>query len=182
MLIDIVVAVLLVLALVKGLRKGLILGIFSFLAFFIGLAAALKLSALAAGYLSESFNISGKWLPFVAFALVFLLVIVLVHLGAKALEGAVKLVLLGWLNKLGGVVLYAFLYLFIFSILLFYADQLQVIKSETKTASMTYGFLQPLGPQLIEALGAVIPWFKNMFGELTSFFDKVGQETPPAKP
>ncbi len=46
MLIDIIVVILLVMAIFKGLRKGLIVAVFSFLAFLIGLAAALKLSTL----------------------------------------------------------------------------------------------------------------------------------------
>ncbi len=53
MIIDIAFALLMVLAIFKGLRKGLILGIFSLLAFLIGLAAALKLSAVVAVYLND---------------------------------------------------------------------------------------------------------------------------------
>ena len=173
MFIDIVVVVILVMALFKGLRKGFILAIFSFLAFIIGLAAAIKLSAMAAAYLGDNLNISQRWLPFIAFLLVFLIVVFLVRLGAKALEGVISMVMLGWANKLGGVLFFALLYLFIFSILLFYATQLSLINSETTTASLTYSYLQPLGPKVIEGLGIVFPFFKNMFAELLQFFEGV---------
>jgi membrane protein required for colicin V production len=171
MLLDIIVLVLLVGALWKGMRNGLILGVFSFLAFIIGLAAAMKLSAVAAEYIGANVSISERWLPIVAFAVVFLIVVLLVRLGAKALEGVVNLATLGWLNKLGGVVFYALIYLFIFSILLFYADQLQLINPDTKEASVSFPVLQPLAPVVIEGLGAVIPFFKDMFAELSAFFD-----------
>ena len=127
-IIDIIVLVLVIVGIYKGWRKGLVLGIFSVLAFIIGLAAAIKLSALVAERLGEATNISQKWLPVLAFATVFLVVAFLVRLGAKALEGVLQLAMLGWLNKLGGVLLYVLLYLFVFSILLFYAQQLQIIK------------------------------------------------------
>jgi membrane protein required for colicin V production len=177
MFIDLVVVVIVVMALFKGLRKGFILAVFSFLAFIIGLAAAIKLSAIAAAYLGDNLNISQRWLPFIAFLLVFLIVVFLVRLGAKALEGVINLAMLGWANKLGGVLFFALLYLFIFSILLFYATQLNLINSETTTASLTYSYLQPLGPRVIEWLGIVFPFFKNMFAELLQFFEGVS----PAK-
>src|SRR5215207_1167989 len=134
MFLDIIVVVLLLWALWKGIRNGLILGVFSFLAFIIGLAAAIKLSAVAAEYIGANVSISGRWLPIVAFSVVFLIVVLLVRLGARALEGVVNLATLGWMNKLGGILLYALVYLFIFSILLFYTDQLQLINPDTKEA------------------------------------------------
>jgi membrane protein required for colicin V production len=180
MFIDLVVVVLLVLALIKGWRKGFIVGVFSFLAFIIGLAAAIKLSAIAADYIGASVNISQRWLPVVAFAVVFLAVVLLVRLGAKALEGVVAVAMLGWANKLGGIVLFALLYLFVFSILLFYVTQVHLINEETAQASVTYSYLQPLGPKVINALGVILPFFKNMFSELLQFFD--GVNVPPASP
>ena len=138
MIIDIIVFFLLVLALFKGWRNGLVLAIFSFLSFIIGLAAALKLSAVVAGYLGDNTSISQRWLPVLAFVLVFFLVVLLVRLGAKAIEGVLQLATLGWLNKLGGIIFYGLLYLFIFSVLLFYAQQLNIIKPQTADVSVTY--------------------------------------------
>ena len=176
MFLDIIVVILLVLALWKGVRNGFILGIFSFLAFIIGLAAAMKLSAVAADYIGQNVSVSERWLPILAFAAVFLLVVLLVRLGAKALESVVELATLGWLNRLGGVVLFALIYLFIFSILLFYADRLELMNPETRAASVSFPFLQPLGPWVIEGLGVVVPFFRDIFSELSAFFDGVGRK------
>ena len=175
MILDIIVVFLLGLALFKGLRKGLIVGVFSFLAFIVGLAAALKLSAVTAEYIGGNVSVSKQWLPILAFVLVFLLVVFLVRLGAKALEGVARLALLGWLNKLGGVVLFSLLYLLVFSVLLFYAESLQLINPTTTAASVTYPFLQPLGPKIMATVGLIIPFFKNMFSQLTQFFDGVSK-------
>lgn len=180
MLVDIIVCILLLLAVFKGLRNGLILALFTFLGFIIGLAAAVKLSAVAADYLGQAVNISQRWLPVVAFVAVFLLVVVLVRLGAKALEGVVQMAMMGWLNRLGGVVLYMLVYIFIFSILLFYADRTGLIGSGTAAASVTYPYIRPLGPFVVDGLGAVVPFFKNMFVELEGFFENVARQESPA--
>lgn len=170
MLIDFVLAIFLVIAIFKGYRKGLIVGVFSVLAFVIGLAAALKLSTLVAEWLEHSVTISAKWLPFIAFALVFLLVVLLVRLGANLIEKAFQMVLLGWVNKLGGILLYAVLYLLILSIFIFYAEKLQLLQPSAIESSQTYSFVQPWGPKVIDNFGRFIPIFKDMFTELGAFF------------
>ena len=170
MIIDILAVVLLAVAVFKGLSKGLIVALFSLLAYVVGLAAALKLSSVVAGYLSKTTNISQRWLPLLAFMLVFIVVILLVRLGARAIEKAVALMMMGWLNKLGGVVFYFLLYLFIFSLLLFYAVQLHLIKDETVHQSHTAEMILPFGPLLVDGLGYVLPLFRNMFEVLEDYF------------
>ena len=58
MLLDIIYAVLIVLAALQGYRSGLIVGLFSLVAIIIGLAAAMKLSAVVAGYIGRNVNVS----------------------------------------------------------------------------------------------------------------------------
>lgn len=176
MFIDFIAIGIIILSIIKGFRNGLVVAIFSLLAFIIGLAAALKLSAVVAEYLGTATNISQRWLPILAFSIVFFVVVLLVRLGAKAIEGGLRMVMLGWLNKLGGIVFYLLLYLFIYSIILFYATQLHIIKSETIQTSVTYPIIYPMAPVVIEALGSFIPFFKNMFVELEDFFGHLSQK------
>ena len=178
MIIDIVFAIIIVLAIIKGFQKGLIIGLFSFIAIFIGLAAALKLSVYATQKLSGTFNTAGKWLPFISFLLVFLIVLIIVNLGGKLIQKSVEMLMLGWLNRIGGIVLYALLYCIFLSILLFYAVQLKIISVETVAASQAYPFIQPLGPKVMDSLGSIIPIFKDMFAQLEAFFEKVPDVIP----
>jgi len=173
MLIDTVALVLLIISVFKGFTKGFIVALFSFLAFIIGLAAALKLSTLVASYIGNAVNISQRWLPVIAFLVVFLIVALAIRLGAKMLEGVVKLAMLGWLNRLGGIILYILIYFFIFSILLFYAQQLHLLKPQTIEASVSYPWIQPIAPKIMSIMGAVIPFFKDMFDQLLQFFQNV---------
>jgi len=180
MILDIIVAVILILAIIKGYRQGLIVALFSLIAFIIGLAAAMKLSVVAAGYIGKTVKISDKWLPIISFAVVFLIVVLLVRWGAKLIQKSVEFAMLGWVNRIGGILLYVGLYILIFSILIFYADQMSFIKPETKRESVTYSYIQPWGPKLMEGLGKIIPVFKGMFQDLENFFDNVSKQVPPA--
>lgn len=159
-----------VVALFRGLSKGFIIALFSVLAFILGLAAALKLSAYVASTLSTQLNSSGKWLPFLSFLLVFVVVVFLVNIVARLLQKSIELFMLGWLNKLAGVFLYVILYCILLSIFLFYAVQLHIFKPETVAASICYPYIAPLGPMVINGLGSIIPVFKNLFAQLQQFF------------
>jgi len=165
-----------VLAVIQGYRRGFIVAIFSFIAIIIGLAAALKLSAAVAKYIGHSVKISDKWLPIVSFAIVFIVVVLLVRLGARAIQRLTETLMLGWANRLGGVILYAAIYTTVFSIVLFYAEQIKIIQPGTIHSSMTYSFIRPWGPRAMNGVAAVIPFFKDMFTELERFFSGVSDK------
>jgi membrane protein required for colicin V production len=170
MTIDIIFLILLVVAIFKGLQRGLIVAIFSLLALMMGLAAAIKLSAVVADYLQRNTHVPSKWLPVLAFLLVFIAVILFVRWVASLIKAAVGFALLGWADKLGGVILYASIYIIIYSVLLFYATNLHVIPAKAIASSTTYPFIEPLGPVVINSIGKAIPFFKNMFSDLENFF------------
>ena len=160
-------------AVIKGYSKGLIVALFSLLAFIAGLAAALKLSAVVGVSLQDNWNIHSKWLPVLSFFMVFAGVVLLVRLGAAFIKKTVSLVFLGWVDKLGGILLYAIIYLMIYSVILFYAYQVHIISPQVAAESSTFAFIYPFGPTVINGLGQVVPIFKNLFSDLSVFFDSL---------
>ena len=177
-MIDIIFAILIVIAIFKGYKKGLIIAIFSIVAFIVGLAAALKLSATVAAYLQNSVNISGKWLPFLSFAMVFGLVTVLVGMGGKLIEKTFEMALLGWANRIGGILLFVILYTIIFSIFLFYAEKIHLFEEATIQSSKVFPFIKPWGPKVINAFGTILPIFKDMFTQLSNYFESLSPKIP----
>jgi len=176
MLLDSVLVVIMIVAIIKGYQRGLIVGVFSLVGIIIGLAAAIKLSAVVAGYIGKAITISHTWLPIISFIIVFIIVVLLVRLGANMLQKTVEVALLGWVNRLGGILLYIAIYLIIYSVILFYAEQVNLVKPDTIHNSVTYTFIQPWGPKVINGFASIIPVFKNMFTELQSFFEGVSQK------
>ena len=176
MLIDIIFLVLVLVAVSRGLRRGLIVAIFSVAACIIGLAAAIKLSAVVANHLKENVHIHTKWLPILAFVLVFVGVVLIVRWIANLLEEAIDIVFLEWLNKLGGMVLYVVLFISVYSIFLFYGTSAHIISRHAIASSVVYHWIEPWGPAIVNEIGKIIPVFKNMFADLEDFFAQVAQK------
>jgi membrane protein required for colicin V production len=176
MIIDIAFVIIMILAIFKGFKKGLIVGIFSLLAFIIGLAAALKLSVVVAEYLKDSAGAFAKWLPLISFMLVFIAVILLVGLLSRVIKKTVQFAMLGWLDKMGGIILYVIIYTIIFSVILFFAAKLLLIQPTTIHDSKIYPYVSPWGPKVIDNFGKIIPIFKDMFVQLQDFFGNMAKK------
>ena len=170
MKIDVLFLLLMVLAVFRGVKHGFIISVCSVLAIFIGLVAAMQLSASVAARLSNSAH--DRWWPALAFLLIFLGVVIVVRLGARLAEKAVDLAMMGWLNKLAGVLLYAAIYTIILSVVFFYAVQLHLIATRTLSSSVTYRFVRPWGRVVIDEFGKFVPWFKGIFVRLEDFFSR----------
>lgn len=166
----------LIMAVIRGWQRGLVIAIFSVIGLIIGIAAAMKLSTVVAGWLKDSTSISAQWLPVISFAAVFIGVVLLIRWGANLIEATLEVALLGWANKLGGILLYIILYTLAYSVMLFYAEQLKLISPTAIQQSVTYAYIQPLGPWVIDGFGKLIPAFRDMFGELEAFFDRLAQK------
>jgi membrane protein required for colicin V production len=178
MIIDIILLGLVIMAVVKGLKRGFVVALFSMIAFILGLVAALKLSTVVAAYLDDSINVSARWLPFLAFGLVFIVVVLLVRLMAAVIQSTMELALLGWVNRIAGIFLYVIMYILIFSVLLFFAVQMNFLNKDTLDRSATYPYIEPVGPFVIDGIGALMPWFKDMFAELQEFFGRLSDKVP----
>jgi membrane protein required for colicin V production len=165
-----------VLAILQGLSRGFIVAIFSLFAFIIGLAAALKLSAMVAKHLHDKMNIGGYFLPILSFAIVFVGVALLVRWAAILIKKAASLAFLGWIDTLAGILLYAIIYLLSFSVFLFFGTRIHLIGPEVQTASKTYFFIEPFGPKVIGFLGKVLPFFSHMFSDLERYFDGISKK------
>jgi membrane protein required for colicin V production len=64
----------------------------------------------------------------------------------------------------------------IFSVFLFYADKIHLLTDSAIQSSLTYSFIKPWGPKVIDGFGEILPVFKDMFNDLESFFAGVPQK------
>ncbi len=174
MFIDIMVLLAVVSALFKGYSKGLIMALFNTVSLIIGLAAAVKFSSVISPAVAEKTG-AGQYAPILSFALVFLVVIVVIRFAGKAIEKTVETVKIGFVNRVGGVILYLALYLSVASILVYYLEKMGLLSVNLVQQSSTYPYLAPWGPFILDGLGYLLPVFRDMFEQLNSFFD----ELPP---
>jgi membrane protein required for colicin V production len=102
--IDIVLGALLLFGLVRGLFKGLFVEVASLLALILGVYGAIHFSNFAASFLENRVDWDEKYLNIVAFAITFVVIVLIIGLAGKALTKLADFAALGILNKLlGGV-------------------------------------------------------------------------------
>ena len=103
-IIDIIIVICCVPAVIHGISKGFVTQAFSLVALILGAWLSFKFSGPLGDYLESITEVSPTILHVVAFAIILLAVMLITHLVGKGVEKVVKFVMLGWLNKLLGVV------------------------------------------------------------------------------
>lgn len=100
--VDIVIIAGAVIGAIAGFKQGLVLSIFSFLGLIVGVAIAGAASDSLADKLSSS---GALWAYVVSFALILIIVMVIFNILGHVVKGFIKLIMLGWLDSLGGALL-----------------------------------------------------------------------------
>jgi membrane protein required for colicin V production len=99
---DALLAIPLLWMLYKGFTRGFIMEIARLIALISGVYLAARFSTLLAEYVYKNTSITYEFLPIIAFAVILISVLALAYFFAKALEGGVKMVAMGWANKAAG--------------------------------------------------------------------------------
>lgn len=154
--IDLFLLLPLIWAAYKGFRKGLVLEIASLVSLICGIYIAVKFSGFVGGKLSNHLNVTEQWLGIIAFIITFIAVVMLIHLLGKILEKTIRLIALGFANRLGGAVFSVLKTALIISFILFLFQQLDesfsIISPETKEGSLLYTPLQKVAPNLLPVI------------------------------
>lgn len=170
MILDIIYAILLLLAMIHGYRKGIIHSIVSLLALIIGLLAAVRFSEIAAVYIDKWFNVSGKYLPLIAFIAVFIGLYLLFRLLEQAMEGVFKLIKLNFINQAAGALVWGLVWTMLFSTILFYLNNMELFSPELRDESVTFTYIHSLAPETFDLLGRIIPPMREAFDKLDVWF------------
>ena len=102
-ILDIILLICFVPALIQGFRKGFISQVIAIISIIAGVWLSFRSATLVSGWIGQYIQGSEQVLKVVSFALIFIIVAVVLALLGKLLEGTVRLVMLGWLNRLLGV-------------------------------------------------------------------------------
>ena len=176
MVIDILFLIFMALGIFHGYRRGFILSFFSFIAIIAAIILSMQFSYSLSVFIYERFDVSSKYLPFACFIGIFVLTIVGVNLATKALDDFIKFAQLSFLNKVAGSIFRGAIFMIIFSIILWFFNQISLISPELKVDSRVYEFVAPIGPFLIEMVSTVIPAFEDLIEQLEEYFRDQGRD------
>jgi len=150
---DIILSIPLLWGLYKGLTRGIIKELASLLVLILGIYGAVHFSEQLLPTLQENTSIDDSFLPIVAFAAAFIVIILLVRLLVLILDKIIKLVALGMISRLLGGVFGALKMAVIISTLLLVFNtldyHLELIPDEQKKNSLLYQPISEVVPLLL---------------------------------
>nr|WP_321228990.1 CvpA family protein [uncultured Psychroserpens sp.] len=123
-IIDIILGALLLFGLIRGVMKGLFVEVASLVALVAGVYGAIHFSNFAAEFLDSRLDWEEKYINIVAFAVTFVIIVLIIALAGKALTKLADFAALGIINKLLGGVFGALKIGLILSILLIVFDNM----------------------------------------------------------
>ncbi len=160
-IIDIIILLCFVPAVINGLRKGLVAQVVAIISIILGVWMSFKFSSLLSGRMAEWFDgASSAILNAAAFAVILLAVIFALFALGKIIEASIKIIMLGWLNRLLGVIFAILKCALFIGLAIILLDTLNanfhLISGNTMDGSVLY-------PPLKEMAHSVFPYLKDMF-------------------
>ncbi len=156
--IDIILIVFLLLAAFNGFRRGLISEVASLAALILGVWGAIEFSDLTYEFLRENMGWEANHMNLISFVITFVAIVILVHLVASSLTKLVEVAMLGWVNRITGLVFGVVKTAFILSILLLIFNKIDenvhILSEETKQNSQLYEPIRKFAP-------SVFPFISN---------------------
>ena len=158
---DLILLACLVPAVIRGFSKGFIDQLVALLTVIIGIWISFRCSGLASGWLLPYLNeeVSPAVVQVIAFVLIMLAVALLLHLVGKAVKAILKFVLLGWVDRLLGIVFALIkagvvigLVVMLFNTL---NAKLELVRPEILENSVLYGPIKDI-------TYAIFPYFKEL--------------------
>lgn len=157
--IDIIILICFIPAVIGGLMNGLVRQIASFTALILGIWAGWHFSYLLSQGIRTWFNTDNNLINIISFAIIFFAVLIVVNVIGKAVSGLFKFVLLGWLDKLLGVVFGIMKYSLIFSVIIYFVNSLnkifEIIPANYFATSRLYSLIESFAPK-------VFPYLENV--------------------
>ena len=153
---DIVLGSLILFGLIRGLMKGLFVEVASIVALILGIYGAIHFSDFAASFLENRVDWDEKYINITAFAITFIVIIVVIALAGKALTRLADFASLGILNKLLGGVFGALKIGLILSVVLIIFNKMNsnipLIEDHELEDSMLYKPVKSLAPIIFPSI------------------------------
>jgi membrane protein required for colicin V production len=162
--VDILLIAIFIIAAFNGYREGFLMELFSLLALLLGVLGSFKLLGWAIVFLDGRFGIDDKYLPYISFAVVFIIIVIAVRLLGNLIKFSIDRTFLGSVDQIAGCLLGVIRSAFILSVLLWLADSFKVtIPDKWATDSWLLPKVAAFAPQLTDWLGEFFPFFHDVF-------------------
>ena len=156
---DIIILICFIPAIIRGLQKGFIEQAVALVSLVLGAWLAFRFSSVVSGWLHPYLEVSETVLNVISFAVIVIAVVLILFLLGRLLTGIVNLVLLGWLDRLLGLVFAILKAALIIGLAVVLFDTLNLkfefVKAEVLDASVLYNPIKDLAY-------AIFPYLKEL--------------------
>ncbi|MFT5165708.1 MAG: putative membrane protein required for colicin V production [Saprospiraceae bacterium] len=173
MVIDIIFVITLLYGFYLGFSKGIISAVFSILSLVFGLMAAFKFAPATTDFLEKAFNNQNPLMFLAGFLLSFVIVMVVIRMIARALEGLLKTANINIINQLAGGVLLGGVFVLLLSVLLWFGDKAHLVDDTTKDTSLTYKYLETFPSEAKGIAYRFKPMFEEFWNSSLDMMDKL---------
>jgi len=153
---DIILAVILLFGVVRGFMNGFFVEVTSLVALALGVYGAIHFSYFAGDFLKDKVEWPEKTIQIVAFAITFVIIVLIISLAGKLLTKIADIAALGILNKIAGAAFGAAKLALILSIILIVFSKLNrtlpFVSQEGLDSSILYNPIKNLAPTLFPSI------------------------------
>ena len=159
-IIDIIILICFVPAIVNGLRKGLISQVVAIISIVLGVWLSFKFSSLLSGWFAQWFDgASPVILNIVAFTVILVAVIFALFALGKIIEASIKIIMLGWLNKILGLIFAMLKCAMIIGLVIIMFNSINATFHPVPKKVLEESFLYP---PLKEMAYSIVPYLKDL--------------------
>ena len=169
---DVILLIILLIGAFRGFQKGLFIEVIGIAALVIAVIGGFKLLHTGIAFLNTHFGNFSHLVPYIAFILIFLIILVLINLLGRTIKKALDLTLLGSLDNFAGALLGVLKWGIAVSILLWLTHLVGFrIPEETQQASFIYPYIEPLGPKTIAVISSFIPFTGDLIAAIKDLIE-----------
>lgn len=152
--IDIVLSIFLLLGFVRGFYKGFLIELAGLVALIAGIFGAIHFSEITLGFLQTFISWEEQYLTLIAFAITFIIIVLIISIIGKILTKMVNLVALGIVNRILGAVFGLLKMAFLASVFFMFFNQadLFAFDEETTQDSVLYNPVEKLAPMILPTI------------------------------
>ncbi len=163
---DIVIAITLLVGTILGYKRGFLLELFFLIALILGVFIGFKLMSWGVEFLAQKFNADTAVLPYISFAVIFIIVVVVVNFIGGRIKSSIDKTFLGKMDAAAGAVLGLLKYAFSISIILWLIDSFKISLPERWVSnSKLYPVVAQVAPTVASCFGDLLPFFKETFSQ-----------------
>lgn len=162
--VDIALGLVLALGAFLGYRRGFLMELFFLVAIVLGIFLGFKLMSMGMEFLQREFNADKKFLPYISFSIIFILVLALTIFFGRQIKNSLDNTFLGKVDAAAGALLGVVKYVFCLSVIFWLSDSLRLtLPEDWVKGSYLYPVTVKAAQKMSAYLSQFIPFFKEIF-------------------